>query len=483
MDTIKIHDYIACELHKEIGELERRIAALDAAGAGRSSCLSYKMKELYWTVTRLVGLGHLHEGRTPQELTIANSRRDPQLFPAGARLPLDGVTAEPGQRLLIDVTDTVRCSFVSGIQRVVRQLAKATMESGAGIPVFVQDGELFSYVRQSSRPDRIEVAKGDKFVMADAAWNDVAGSRKAMETTSRNGGSNIVILHDIHPLLYPGLFHPDNVRNFAIWFDEVASKCDALVAVSKSAAQEFSSYVAANGKRVNPRMRIGWQHLGADFDIESNEAPSEPIGAICAGETPLFLSVSTLEPKKGYAVALDAFDRLWERGVDVRYVIVGRHGWNTRALERRILSHREYDKRLFWVGQVSAVDLGHLYKNAHSLIFASVAEGFGLPLVEAAHFGLPAIASDIPVFREVGGDSVSYFDVTDGESLARRIRESLAYRRSAEKLPRVRRWREATDDLLKLIRTNAYQFGSDAPPLRASLAQDVSERPSVTRAA
>ena len=105
---------------------------------------------------------------------------------------------------------------------------------------------------------------------------------------------------------------------------------------------------------------------------------------LCAGGPPFFLSVSTLEPKKGYTVALDAMENLWERGVDARYVIVGRYGWNTHGrLEHRIRSHPEFNKRLFWLGQISAADLRHLYKNAHSLIFASVAEGFGLPLIQA----------------------------------------------------------------------------------------------------
>lgn len=478
MNTIKINDYVACELHKEIGELESRIAALESARSAAPDWVTLRLKELYWTITRLIGLGHLHEGQSPPEPAIVVSTRNLQLIPDGAR----GALAEPGQRLLVDVTDTVRCNFVSGIQRVVRQLAKATVESGAGIPVVIRGGELFSYLGQSS-PEKIIVSRGDRFVMADAGWNDVAECRRAMETVSRKGGENILILHDIHPLLYPGLFHPENVKKFGLWVDEVVANSDALVAVSRSAAQEFLNYVAANGRLINPRMRIGWQHLGADFDIDSNDVPSDEIGALCSGETPFFLSVSTLEPKKGYAVALDAFDLLWERGVDTRYVIVGRPGWNTRALERRIRSHHEYGKRLFWLGQVSGVDLGHLYKNAHSLIFASVAEGFGLPLVEAAHFGLPAIASDIPVFREVGGDAVRYFDVTDGESLARRIRESLTLRRTTQALPRVRRWREAADDLLKLIRTNGYQFGSDVLQHGASIVQEVAERPNVTKAA
>ena len=463
----KTQYYITSELQKEIIELERRLAVLETRPTPETSptpkpmFLVHKLKELYWTVTQLLGLGHWHEGQTAEDAAPVNLKSNLDLFPGATCERLNEVPlAKPGQRLFIDVTDTIRCSFVSGIQRVVRQLAKGAMESGAGIPVFIQDGELYPYLRSSTAPEKIEIAEGDKFIMADASWNDLPACRKAIEQTSRRGGSNIIILHDIHPLLYPGLFHPDNVRNVVSWFDEIVLNSDALVAVSKSAAEEFLAYVVANEKAVNPKMQVGWQHLGADFEIEIHEAPSPQIMQLCAGGAPFFLSVSTLEPKKGYTVALDAMESLWERGVDARYIIVGRYGWNTHALEHRIRSHPEFNKRLFWLGQISAADLQHLYKNAHSLIFASVAEGFGLPLIEAANFGLPAIVSDIPVFREVGDGVVSYFKVADSESLAMRLDEALVRRKTSNVLPPILTWRQSTDELLKLIKTQAYQFGS-----------------------
>jgi alpha-1,2-rhamnosyltransferase len=328
-----------------------------------------------------------------------------------------------------------------------------------------------------SQRQKIEVAPGDKFVMADASWNDLPNCRKAMSEVSRRGGANIVVLHDIHPLLYPGLFHPANVEAFGKWFDEALAESEALVAVSRSSLEEFLEYVLINGKRINPNIRIGWRHLGSDVGASDDDHHSAEVAAICAARAPFFLSVGTLEPKKGYPIALDAFEHAWAQGVDARYVIVGRSGWNTRALQHRIETHAEFGKRLFWLGQVGAGDLVRLYEHAHRLVAASVAEGFGLPLVEAAHFGLPTIASDIPVFREVGGDAVVYFDVADSEGLAGRIREACARRRAPASLPRRRSWREAADDLIDLVRSNDYQFGALAWRLSGTSGPEP-ERPS-----
>jgi alpha-1,2-rhamnosyltransferase len=80
------------------------------------------------------------------------------------------------------------------------------------------------------------------------------------------------------------------------------------------------------------------------------------------------------------------------------------------------------------------------------------------------------------VFREVGGEAVAYFDVADPESLATRIRESCGRRRAPAALPRRRSWREASDDVIDLIRSNDYQFGALAWRLAGAAGQDVGER-------
>ncbi|MEP6609773.1 MAG: glycosyltransferase, partial [Burkholderiaceae bacterium] len=63
------------------------------------------------------------------------------------------------------------------------------------------------------------------------------------------------------------------------------------------------------------------------------------------------------------------------------------------------------------------IELDFAYRHASALIFASRAEGFGLPLVEAMHYGLPVLASDIPIFHEIGGEYPIYFDPDRSESL------------------------------------------------------------------
>ena len=66
-------------------------------------------------------------------------------------------------------------------------------------------------------------------------------------------------------------------------------------------------------------------------------------------------------------------------------------------------------------------ELIYCYKNAKMLVFPSIVEGFGLPIVESLHFGLHVLASDTPIHREVGGDRVEYFSLNNPMELSQKI--------------------------------------------------------------
>jgi glycosyltransferase involved in cell wall biosynthesis len=137
--------------------------------------------------------------------------------------------------------------------------------------------------------------------------------------------------------------------------------------------------------------------------------------------------VGTLEPRKGYLQAIEAFTQLWENGVDVNLVIVGRAGWqqlppdqqrSIPQLLARLANHPEKGRRLFWLDGPSDEFLELIYSSVNGLLAASEDEGFGLPLIEAAQKGLPILARDIPVFREVATQNACYFTADDPQQLA-----------------------------------------------------------------
>ena len=131
-----------------------------------------------------------------------------------------------------------------------------------------------------------------------------------------------------------------------------------------------------------------------------------------------FLMVGTVEPRKKQITALQALQKLPEEiRRDCRLLIIGKDGWKNEDVFK-MLELPELRKNVLWVRDASDGELRWAYSNSSALIAASLQEGFGLPLVEAAHFGLPLICSDIPIFREVTQGNADFFTVQDAANLA-----------------------------------------------------------------
>jgi len=145
--------------------------------------------------------------------------------------------------------------------------------------------------------------------------------------------------------------------------------------------------------------------------------------------------VGTIEPRKGHLQTLEAFEYLWDKGMDIHLVIVGKEGWvglpdaqrrTIPEIIHRLETHPQRNQRLFWFKEASDLFLETLYRQADVLIAASEDEGFGLPLIEAAHYALPIIARDIPVFHEVASEYASYFpNNRNARSLAKALAQWL----------------------------------------------------------
>ena len=175
----------------------------------------------------------------------------------------------------------------------------------------------------------------------------------------------------------------------------------------EAVADDLRAY--ASDKGIEPNATITSFPLGADFHLYPDDRGILGNGGADLGEHPTFLMVGTLEPRKEHALVLDAFERLWADGHDVQLCIVGKQGWMAEDVVSRLRSLERTEPRLKWLENADDQALAHLYRNSACLIAASRDEGYGLPIVEAAHHALPVLARDIPVFREVGGDWASYF--------------------------------------------------------------------------
>lgn len=143
----------------------------------------------------------------------------------------------------------------------------------------------------------------------------------------------------------------------------------------------------------------------------------ERLRSAVPSQFPYVLGVAALEPKKNIPGILRAYEQARAAIPGLKLVLVGNPGWRSEALHSLLRSHL-LQGNLYHLEGVPHAELQALYRKAHCLVFPSVAEGFGLPPVEALVCGTPTVCSDIPSLRWVMGKAAVFADPYDPSKIA-----------------------------------------------------------------
>jgi FkbM family methyltransferase len=360
-------------------------------------------------------------------------------------LALNFPPAPRRRQLLVDVSELAQIDVGTGIQRVTRAILREGLfnpPAGWSVePVYAtSDAPGYRYARRFAirfmgiRKDWAQDAPmdawaGDVFVGLDLAPHLVPQQEPFLADLRRRGVALQFVVYDLLPVLRPDWFPDDLPSLFSPWLRTIARVADGLVCISRATLDDLRNWLDAEQPQRQRPLRLGYFHLGADVDSScpSTGLPGDAAQTLRRLQSgPTFLMVSTVEPRKGYAQTLAAFEQLWAEGHDVNLAIVGKQGWMVEALVERLRQHTEAGRRLFWLQGISDEYLERIYAASTCLIAASEGEGFGLPLIEAARHRLSIIARDLPVFREVAGDHAFYFSADWPEELAEAIQQWLA---------------------------------------------------------
>jgi glycosyltransferase involved in cell wall biosynthesis len=382
----------------------------------------------------------------------------------------------PRRQLLVDISELVQRDAKTGIQRVVNAVLSewllnppegfrvrpvyATVEQGYHYAdQFIQ--KFLSTPRSILKDEPIEYGPGDVFFALDLAPS-VQTVKAGFYQHLRNTGVTVKFLvHDLLCIQQPRYFLPGTEEGFSRWLN-VVGESDGAVCVSKNTAESLSSWMSTKKWQRFRKFECHWNHNGVEVkgNIGNSAVVQPDDGSVLPriNGNDSFLMVSTIEPRKGHSLVLDAFECLWQYGSEFNLVMVGKQGWMVEQLVERLRNHPQLNKRLFWLEGISDEYLGKIYAASTCLVAASYEEGFGLPLIEAARHKLPIVARDIPVFREVADVHAFYFNSEKAEGLAQALQEWMElYQKDmhprSDAMPWLT-WKESADQLLKLIIPN-----------------------------
>lgn len=199
-------------------------------------------------------------------------------------------------------------------------------------------------------------------------------------------------------------------------------RADGIIAVSEFTKSETIRYC-----KIEPgRISVVYEGPGVHEDGDQPKS-SHPEN--------YFLTISSDRPQKNLVKYIEAISLLPSSTKKAfQFIICGMIGVQSKGIRigqdklNRIIEEYNVEKSVVVKGFVSQDDLVSLYRNAFAVVFPSVYEGFGLPVLEAFHYERPLICSDAASLKEVGGDAPLYFDPNNPHEMASKIQEMVTGR-------------------------------------------------------
>jgi glycosyltransferase involved in cell wall biosynthesis len=243
--------------------------------------------------------------------------------------------------------------------------------------------------------------KGRLYLNVGHTGLDSPGFRSWVEDASVRP---VYLVHDIIPITHPEFCRAGEDARHKERMLTVLRTGAGVIANSRVTLDELSCFAASEGLDM-PTSIPAW--LGTE--------PLAPVNGSQLPERPTFVTIGTIEARKNHTLLLNIWSRLIDKmGSDApQLMIMGQRGWEAEPVFRLLDRDEKLRGHVVELGRCSDEDMARHLASARALLFPSLAEGYGLPLIEALGTGVPAVVSDLPVFREICGALPDYLDARD----------------------------------------------------------------------
>ncbi len=231
----------------------------------------------------------------------------------------------------------------------------------------------------------------------------------------------VVTVHDLYFKYAPQDVETYGGRYFLQTFPLGLQRVDHIISVSRFTRDELVKFYGLDPGRITVI------HLGVDrerFHPESGPEDDEALARLDI-EPPYLLCVATLEPRKNLLTMIEGYARMTQilraaRQRPPRLVITGQPGWRVESL-RQAVEGADLRDLVRLTGYLPDRVLPSLYRKAYALIFPSIYEGFGMPVLEAMACGCPVLMANAGALPEVGEDCAGYFNPRSSDSISRSL--------------------------------------------------------------
>lgn len=406
--------------------------------------------------------------------------------------------------IYIDASAVINEDYVSGIQRVVNGYASGIEDifndsnkvdvqvvySRPGIDQFYvceKFNDHYKYSKDETAEQIVEFYDGDVLLMPDLHPSNVISKHEYLKSLVKRGIKVFTVIYDLIPMEFPQFFSEDFVKEYTEYLHSI-SDFSGVVAISKATLDAYVSWCKANDIKFSAYYKPEYCHIGADFG-KANPTKGLPENAVEVlnkiNSVPSALMVSTIEPRKMHIQVLDAFELLWKKNENVNLVFVGRAGWKMDEFIERIKNHPMLNKHLFWLSGISDEYLEKVYKSSTGIIVASLQEGYGLPIIEAAQYKKPLLLRDIPVFKEVAGDNSEYFVGTDADGLSETIlkwfKDIKEGRAAKSENIKFNTWKDSSMQLMKIVQPSLLTSNGQESNASSYKCESIRDRESIKK--
>lgn len=232
-----------------------------------------------------------------------------------------------------------------------------------------------------------------------------------------SGLKRMVMLHDTIPLDHPEFTRSGQSERFRNRFMTALSLADQIISISSTTANSIEYWRKRLAIARNPPVTIA--HIGTTLTPPNDqEVPPDLMIS-----SPFFVSLGTIEPRKNHRLLLDVWD-IFARTLPPEKIpyllIIGRRGWENHDVFSR-LDHLSPNSPIIERADLSDGAVAALISKSHGLLMPSRAEGFGLPLTEAAGRGVPVFSAPIPSACELLGEYARYLSPDDPEEWVKEL--------------------------------------------------------------